>query len=129
MGATSSTTTDEERTNDIVIGLQYAFQQNSRSTVIPFGFQGIFSVESSMTLPTKVQYYAVPTEEDAQLWVNSLTQARQESITRSRGHSKVPVPQSWQYFDKRQDFEMVAAGIPQYSSSSPSSYNEGGTYT
>jgi hypothetical protein len=136
---TNTTATEETRHNEIMDELQYAFQPNARSAVIPFGFHGIFSVESSMTLPTKVQYYAVPTGEDAQMWVNSLLQARQESITRSMGHSKVPVPNSWQYFDKlaikfirrkesikarstahqRQDFEMASMMMTQpYTSSS-----------
>lgn len=73
-------------------GLEYALQS------VPFGCKGAFSVESSLL--GKTQYYAVSTAEDAQLWVNALLEAKQESITRSMGHSKVPVPQSWQYFDK-----------------------------
>jgi hypothetical protein len=34
------------------------------------------------------------------LWVRSLQEARQETITRNMGHaSTMPYPRSWQYFD------------------------------
>lgn len=46
----------------------------------------------------KRHYYAVTSKEEAQVWVNTLVQARQEAITRSMGHAKNQ-PYPYQYFD------------------------------
>jgi len=48
----------------------------------------------------KTRYYAVSsTEQQAETWVNFIRDGRQEVITRSMGHSNVPLPTSWRYFD------------------------------
>ena len=63
---------------------------------LPFGFKGVFVVSSWH----KKNYYAVPTREDALVWVNSLREGRQEAIVRSMGHANhIPYPKSWTYFD------------------------------
>jgi len=118
--------------SDDVEGFEYALRS------IPFGCRGVFSVESF----GKTQCYGVSTAEDALVWVNSIREAKQESITRSMGHSKVPVPHSWDYYDRlakkyarskesikarmeaydRREFEM--AGMQETPSWSP-----GGVYT
>lgn len=63
---------------------------------LPSGFKGVFVVSSWR----KKHYYAVPTREEASVWVNSLREGRQEAIARSMGHANhVPYPKSWSYFD------------------------------
>lgn len=63
---------------------------------LPPGFSIIFCVS---TLRRK-HYYAVRDTEEAMLWIRSMQEARQETITRNMGHSNhVPYPKSWQYFD------------------------------
>lgn len=62
---------------------------------LPPGIDTIFTVSSF----GKQQYFATSSYEDAVTWVNSLRESRQETITRSMGHSKVPEPQTWKYFD------------------------------
>lgn len=64
---------------------------------LPPGIKTVFAVNSF----GKQRYFATASREDALTWVNSIRQARQEAITRSMGHSKVPTPQSWDYFDER----------------------------
>uniref|UniRef100_A0A7S2XRG6 PH domain-containing protein n=1 Tax=Attheya septentrionalis TaxID=420275 RepID=A0A7S2XRG6_9STRA len=63
---------------------------------LPPGCEGIFSI----TCSTRKQYFAVSTREEALTWVNSLDENKQETITRLMGHSKVPYPKSWEYFDR-----------------------------
>mmetsp|Transcript_18957 Transcript_18957/g.31418 ORF Transcript_18957/g.31418 Transcript_18957/m.31418 type:complete len:274 (+) Transcript_18957:143-964(+) len=48
----------------------------------------------------KRHYYAVPSNEEAHVWVNTLWQARQEAITRTMGHAKHLPPYRYQYFDE-----------------------------
>jgi len=63
---------------------------------IPPGYTSIFTVS---TLRRK-HYYAVSDNEEAMMWIRSLQQARQETITRNMGHSaSMPYPKSWSYFD------------------------------
>lgn len=62
---------------------------------LPPGFSTIFTLS---TLSRK-HYYAVRDREEAMLWIRSLAEAKQELITRKMGHSKVPYPKSWTYFD------------------------------
>ena len=62
---------------------------------LPPGYSTVFSV---CTLRKK-HYYAVRDKEEAMLWIRSMTEAKQEIITRTMGHSKVPYPKSWAYFD------------------------------
>ena len=63
---------------------------------VPSNFTSVFSVS---TLRRK-HYYAVADTEEAMMWIRSLQQARQETITRNMGHaSNVPYPKSWSYFD------------------------------
>jgi hypothetical protein len=47
----------------------------------------------------KTQYFALSNREDAQTWVNTLKQMRQDSITRKMGHSNVPYPKEWVALD------------------------------
>ena len=47
----------------------------------------------------KTQYFALSEKEEAQTWVNTLRQMRQDCITRKMGHSKVPYPREWVAFD------------------------------
>jgi hypothetical protein len=46
----------------------------------------------------KRQYYAISSKEEAQMWVTTLRQARQEAITRSMGHANNQ-PYPFQYYD------------------------------
>jgi len=63
---------------------------------LPEGYTCIFSIRTVR----KTQYYAVSNEEQALVWINSLRQARQESITRNMGHApKDSYPTSWSYYD------------------------------
>jgi len=63
---------------------------------LPVGYTKIFTVS---TLRRR-HYYAVSDSEEASLWLRSLREARQESITRNMGHaSNVPYPPSWKHFD------------------------------
>merc|ERR1712232_244376 len=62
---------------------------------LPPQYQSVFSVSTLR----RTHYYAVANDEEAQTWVRSLNQARQESVTRSMGHSQVPYPKSWELFD------------------------------
>lgn len=48
----------------------------------------------------KIRFYAAESPEQAATWLNSLREARRESITRSMGHAPVDsFPTSWIYFD------------------------------
>ena len=63
---------------------------------LPPGHTSIFTVS---TLRRR-HYYAVADAEEAMLWVRSLDEARQESVTRRMGHaSNIPYPFSWKHFD------------------------------
>mmetsp|Transcript_8116 Transcript_8116/g.20118 ORF Transcript_8116/g.20118 Transcript_8116/m.20118 type:complete len:235 (-) Transcript_8116:576-1280(-) len=63
---------------------------------LPPGYEGFFTVSTLR----RQHFYAVSNREEARIWVRSLHDARQESITRSMGHaSNVPYPPSWKYFD------------------------------
>jgi hypothetical protein len=57
-------------------------------------YQGFFCVATLR----KRHYYAVKTREDALVWVNTLRQARQDSITRRMGHAG-DQPYPYHYFD------------------------------
>ena len=64
---------------------------------LPPGYTSVFSVSTLR----RHHYYAVSDPEEAMLWIRSLVEARQETITRNMGHSRqVPYPQSWKYFDQ-----------------------------
>eukprot|EP00542_Grammatophora_oceanica_P018196 CAMPEP_0194049198 /NCGR_PEP_ID=MMETSP0009_2-20130614/29990_1 /TAXON_ID=210454 /ORGANISM="Grammatophora oceanica, Strain CCMP 410" /LENGTH=220 /DNA_ID=CAMNT_0038695291 /DNA_START=139 /DNA_END=801 /DNA_ORIENTATION=- len=64
--------------------------------ILPVGYKAIFQVSTLR----KKQYYAVPTKEEAMIWITSLQDARQEAIRRSMGHAaNMPYPKSWSYFD------------------------------
>lgn len=48
----------------------------------------------------KKYYYACTNHEEALIWVNTLREASQESLTRSMGHAtKDSYPSSWSYYD------------------------------
>ena len=57
-------------------------------------FEGFFCVATLR----KRQYFAVPTADDARVWVNTLRQARQDAVTRRMGHAR-DQPYPFQYFD------------------------------
>mmetsp|Transcript_24282 Transcript_24282/g.28606 ORF Transcript_24282/g.28606 Transcript_24282/m.28606 type:complete len:251 (+) Transcript_24282:122-874(+) len=60
----------------------------------------VFSIRSI----DKTRYYAVESEEDAVMWVNSIREGRQECIKRKMGHAEhVPYPRSWEHFDRLGD--------------------------
>ena len=64
--------------------------------VFPEGFNTVFAVSSV----GKTQYFAVESQEEARVWVNSLRQMRDGAITRKMGHSaSVPYPAEWTAFD------------------------------
>ena len=58
------------------------------------GYEGYFCIATLR----KRQYYAVATREDALVWVNTLRQARQDTITRTMGHARNQ-PYPYEYFD------------------------------
>lgn len=65
-------------------------------STLPEGCHAIFEVSSG----GKTQYFAVKTLEEANIWVSSLRQMKQDAITRSMGHStNVPYPVRWESFD------------------------------
>ena len=63
---------------------------------LPCGYEGMFCVSSIR----KQQYYAVPTRQDATVWVTSLRERRHETIRRSMGHTAhMPYPPAWNHLD------------------------------
>lgn len=65
-------------------------------STLPEGCHAIFEVSSG----GKTQYFAVKTLEEANTWVSTLRQMKQDTITRSMGHStNVPYPVRWESFD------------------------------
>lgn len=63
---------------------------------LPVGLHSIFEATSA----GKTQYFAVESREEAMAWVNSLGQARQDTITKNMGHSKdIPYPKEWDTLD------------------------------
>lgn len=62
----------------------------------PPACEGVFLVS---TLGKK-RYYATPTAQDAETWVNSLRQAREEAVKRSMGHAPADsYPTKWTHYD------------------------------
>lgn len=57
-------------------------------------FEGFFCIATLR----KRQYFAVPTADDARVWVNTLRQARQDAVTRRMGHAR-DQPYPYEYFD------------------------------
>lgn len=65
-------------------------------STLPEGCHAIFEVSSG----GKTQYFAVKTLEEANTWVSSLREMKQDTITRSMGHStNVPYPVRWESFN------------------------------
>jgi hypothetical protein len=63
---------------------------------LPPGFDAIVSVSTLR----RNHYYAVRDKEEALLWIRSMQESKQETITRNMGHAfHVPYPNSWKYFD------------------------------
>ena len=63
----------------------------------PPACQGLFLVSTLR----KKHYYATTTAEDAETWVNSLRQAREEAIKRSMGHAPAgSYPTKWTHYDR-----------------------------
>ena len=63
---------------------------------LPPGFSSIFSVSTLR----RQHYYAVADDEEAIVWIRSIKDARQETITRNMGHAVgMPYSSSWKYFD------------------------------
>jgi hypothetical protein len=63
--------------------------------LLPNGCEAIIE----LTSVGKTQYFALSDKEEAQTWVNTLKQMRQDNITRHMGHSKVPYPREWVALD------------------------------
>jgi hypothetical protein len=73
-------------------GVEFAMEQHH----LPSGYSAVFQVSTLR----KRHYYAVSSREEALAWIHSLSQGRQETMTRNLGHAaNVPYPKSWQYFD------------------------------
>ena len=66
-----------------------------------FGFGTPSDSEAVIELTSagKTQYLAISDKEEAQLWVNTMKQCRQDCITRKMGHSNVPYPREWVALD------------------------------
>ena len=62
---------------------------------LPEGYNAIFELSSI----GKTQYFAVESKEEADIWVNSIKQMRQEAISRAMGHTNIPYPKEWTSFD------------------------------
>lgn len=63
---------------------------------LPPGYSAILTVSTLL----RQQYYAVADNDDAGLWIRSLQEAKQATITRNMGHaSNMPYPSTWKYFD------------------------------
>jgi hypothetical protein len=63
---------------------------------LPPGFSAIFTVSTLL----RQQYYAVSDNDEAGLWIRSIQEAKQATITRNMGHaSNMPYPSAWKYFD------------------------------
>jgi hypothetical protein len=63
---------------------------------LPSGYSAIFTVSTLL----RQQYYAVSDNAEAVLWVRSMQEAKQATITRNMGHaSNMPYPRTWSYFD------------------------------
>ena len=60
----------------------------------------MFSSMLVIHMARKTQFYLLDDPDEAAVWVNSLRQAKQETITRSMGHSRIPYPKTLSYFDK-----------------------------
>jgi hypothetical protein len=103
---------DEGGENAEEEGIQFALDR------LPVGTQGVFAVQVYGP-DAKTHYYGVPTVEDARVWVQSLQQSKQEAITTNLGHSKLPQPKSWAYYNKLGDRyverkERIKARIAEY---------------
>mmetsp|Transcript_1019 Transcript_1019/g.1277 ORF Transcript_1019/g.1277 Transcript_1019/m.1277 type:complete len:216 (+) Transcript_1019:154-801(+) len=73
---------------------------NDTETILPGGIitpEG-YSIFCVSTL-RKRQYYAISTEEDRNMWITTLQQARDEHIKRNMGHSD-HVPYPYDYYDR-----------------------------
>jgi hypothetical protein len=90
---TMTTSTLVQSTNGIVSADQRnnnnTHHHNNRIEDIPIqkNSSGYFAI----THNTKVTYYATSTQLDAQTWINTIRNARQECITTQMGHSKIPI--------------------------------------
>jgi hypothetical protein len=63
---------------------------------LPPGYTGMFCVS---TLRRR-HFYAVLDKDEALIWVRSMSEARQSSITRNMGHSEhMPYPKEWAFYD------------------------------
>jgi len=63
---------------------------------LPPGFTSIFSVSTLR----RQHHYAVADLDEARVWIRSIREARQETITRNMGHAAaMPYPNAWSYFD------------------------------
>lgn len=64
--------------------------------MLPEGFEAVFEISSL----GKTQYFAVENREEANIWVNTLQQMRQDAISRSMGHTHGnPYPTKWKALD------------------------------
>lgn len=77
---------------------------NAQETETEFGHIGPLPDDCEavieLTSVGKTQYFALSDKEEAQTWVNTLKQMRQDCITRKMGHSNnVPYPREWVALD------------------------------
>ena len=83
----------------------FSVDPNSRNIAFEHGIlisplQSSFSSVLVIRMLRKTQYFLLEDSDEASVWINSLRQAKQEAITRDMGHSQIPYPKSWSYFDK-----------------------------
>lgn len=63
---------------------------------LPPGFSAVFLVSTLR----RQHYYAVADIDEARVWIRSIRDARQETITRNMGHAAaMPYSNAWKYFD------------------------------
>jgi hypothetical protein len=63
-------------------------------TVLPANYSTVICISSLR----KESYFALPTKQEAQVWLNTIQQARQENVRRKMGHA-AGVPYPHQYWD------------------------------
>lgn len=70
-------------------------QVSALTTHLPSFCDGYWTVTSQ----DKTHYYAVSTPQEAQVWVHSIQERRQEVITQELGHSPMTYPEVWKHID------------------------------
>ncbi len=95
----------KDQTSEVPKGSPFAVETINVETIsegipefgnLPVGFTSIFLVSTLR----RQHYYAVADIDEARVWIRSIREARQETITRNMGHSAaMPYSKAWNYFD------------------------------